>query len=266
MHVLCLSFLTLFATQMSVGFSSEAKPSVEEMLQEMAKVFPKKIGEKFVFTSEVLIQPADETGYILVDQKPLETWHVLVTEGRNVKVGRGTTENTKVLYYTTYPGLTMMYEGTLNPLTAAAASSSKDPVFLRWHRAEGLLPSLELRAQAQIFLFFFNRSWPHKSVLDLQHSRKVHGANAIGLHYWPGLRSAWYIVQKGVRLNEPGDTDPHHQAFIFVSGSGTAKIGDQTVPVRAGEAYYIPPGSEHMVWTDQDEPIMLIWLAWGEEA
>jgi len=42
-------------------------------------------------------------------------------------------------------------------------------------------------------------------------------------------------------LNEPGETNPFPQAFVFIVGEGYAKIGGVTVPVKAGEAYYIPP-------------------------
>jgi mannose-6-phosphate isomerase-like protein (cupin superfamily) len=86
------------------------------------------------------------------------------------------------------------------------------------------------------------------------------------LFYHPGFRSAWYLIKKGERLNEPGDTNPFPQGFIFISGEGFAKIGEETVPVRAGEAYYIPPGSDHVVWTESDQPLELIFLAWGEGA
>jgi mannose-6-phosphate isomerase-like protein (cupin superfamily) len=94
----------------------------------------------------------------------------------------------------------------------------------------------------------------------------VHGGHAIPLYYYPGFRSAWYLIKKGERLNELGDISPFPQAFIFISGKGFAKIGEKTMRVRAGEAYYIPPGSEHVVWTEGDNSLELIYLAWGEGA
>jgi mannose-6-phosphate isomerase-like protein (cupin superfamily) len=71
---------------------------------------------------------------------------------------------------------------------------------------------------------------------------------------------------RGQRLNAPGDTAPFPQAFIFVSGKGFAMIGEATVRVQAGEAYYDPPGADHEVWTECAEPLELIFLAWGEGA
>lgn len=74
------------------------------------------------------------------------------------------------------------------------------------------------------------------------------------------------MVKPGERLNEPGDRNPFPQAFVFIAGEGWTTIGDQTVRVRAGEAYYVPPNAEHIVWTERDEPLVLIYLAWGEGA
>ena len=74
------------------------------------------------------------------------------------------------------------------------------------------------------------------------------------------------MVKRGQRLNEPGDTNPFPQAFVIISGAGFAKIGPDTVRVRANEAYYIPPLSDHVLWTLDDEPVVLIWMAWGEGA
>jgi mannose-6-phosphate isomerase-like protein (cupin superfamily) len=125
----------------------------------------------------------------------------------------------------------------------------------------------EVKTQLYTFLqHFFNLTNPEKALLGEQHSRLVHGAHVVALYYAPGFRSAWYMVKKGERLNEPGDTNPFPQAFIIVEGEGFAKIGDSTVTVKAGESYYIPPDSDHVLWTDRDEHLVLIWLAWGEGA
>jgi hypothetical protein len=28
----------------------------------------------------------------------------------------------------------------------------------------------------------------------------------------------------------------------------------------------LAPNSDHVVWTDSDQPLVLVWMAWGEEA
>ena len=105
-----------------------------------------------------------------------------------------------------------------------------------------------------------------KILLGEEHSRLVHGGHVVGLFYDKGLRSAWYAVNKGERLNSPDDSNPFPQAFIFLSGKGKAQIGDKVISVKGGEAYYIPPGSSHVAWTEEDEPLELLFLAWGEGA
>ena len=115
-------------------------------------------------------------------------------------------------------------------------------------------------------MHFFNTSKPEKIKLGEQYSRKVHGGHAIPLYYHPGFRSAWHMVKKGEQINEPGDVNPFPQAIVVINGKGYAKIGDQTVEINSNESYYIPPKSDHVIWTESEEPLVLIWLAWGEGA
>ena len=78
---------------------------------------------------------------------------------------------------------------------------------------------------------------PEKIVLKEQYSRVVHGGHVIPLYSYPGFRSGWHLVKKGETINEPGDTNPFPQAFVII-GEGMAKIGDDTIPVKAGESSY----------------------------
>lgn len=118
-----------------------------------------------------------------------------------------------------------------------------------------------------IFLqHFFSRTDPEKIELGEQYAREVHGGHAIPLYYYPGFRSSWYLVKKGEKINEPGNTNPFQQAFVIIGGEGKAVIGRETVVVKAGQSYYIPPDTEHIFWTETDSPLVMIWLAWGEEA
>jgi mannose-6-phosphate isomerase-like protein (cupin superfamily) len=122
-----------------------------------------------------------------------------------------------------------------------------------------------MNQEYQFIQKFFNPTYPEKIILDKSHTRVIHGAHALPLYYHKGFRSAWYFLEKGQRLNKPGDTNPFSQAFVIISGEGLAKIGDETFPVMGNETYMIPPLTEHMLWAD-NEPITLIYLAWGEGA
>jgi mannose-6-phosphate isomerase-like protein (cupin superfamily) len=155
----------------------------------------------------------------------------------------------------------------MTAMTAGGKASGSDSAPLELSFADGIEMTGETRVRIYRFLqSFFNTTIPERVLLDEKYSRLVHGGHTIGLYYHLGFRSAWYLLRKGDRLNQPGDTNPFPQAFIFIDGEGSAKIGDRTVNVRAGESYYIPPGSDHVVWTESDRPLVLIWLAWGDGA
>jgi mannose-6-phosphate isomerase-like protein (cupin superfamily) len=117
---------------------------------------------------------------------------------------------------------------------------------------------------------FFNTSAHDKVILKEEYSRIVHGGHAIPLFYNKsddlGVRSAWYLINKDQRINEPGDTNPFPQYFIVIKGQGFAKIGNDTLIIKENEAFYVAPGLDHVFWNESEEPIELIFLAWGKGA
>ena len=78
---------------------------------------------------------------------------------------------------------------------------------------------------------------------------------------------SWDIkINKGQRINEPGDNNPFPQYFIITQGQGYAKIGSDTIQIKANEAYYVALGLDHIFWNESETPIELIFLAWGKGA
>ncbi|KPL02674.1 MAG: hypothetical protein AMJ90_05125 [candidate division Zixibacteria bacterium SM23_73_2] len=257
-----LNLFLLFATVQFVFYSlgcGEGKDTenhnVSDMLNYMAEVFKGKIDEDF----SVVVQ---------FDFKDInESWHVMVEKGRKVTVNKGLHNGAQFIFITTVDTLGLIYGGKMTAATAAGKAEGSDhaPLDLKW--ADGLELTPEIREKFYSFIFhFFNPSVPEKVLLGEEYSRLVHGGHVITLYYHPGFRSAWYLLKKGERLNQPGDKNPFPQAFIFIEGEGFAKIGDKTIKVKAGESYYIPPDSDHVVWTESDDSLVLIWLAWGEGA
>jgi mannose-6-phosphate isomerase-like protein (cupin superfamily)/putative sterol carrier protein len=255
---LALGFLVVifFFSQMSWGQGQEAKMSdVGEILASMAEVFKSKIDEDY----SVIVQ------FDITDKE--ESWHVIVEEGRKVSVGKGPHEQAAFFVITTLDTLRLFLEGKMTAMTAAGKATDADHAPLDVKLAEGLEFTPEIRTQFFTFLYhFFNTTVPERILLGEEYSRVVHGGHVVALYYHPGFRSAWYLVKKGEKLNEPKDTNPFPQAFIFIEGEGFAKIGDKTINVKAGESYYIPPNSDHVVWTESDKPLILIYLAWGDGA
>ncbi len=228
---------------------------VHRMLQDMADAFSRKISEDLALRVQLEIQHGPGP------------WHVIVEPRCRVTVAPGSDPQSHVILAMTERTLRDLYTGEMTALTAAAKASVSDPAPLEYRLGPGQSLGSQLYADMLSFLqHFFTCAEPERIVLDESSARKVHGANAVALFYQPGFRSAWYQVQKGEQLNEPGDTNPFPQAFVFISGEGWARIGEKTLAVRAGEAYFVPPGSDHIVWTDEEEPVTLLWLAWGEGA
>jgi mannose-6-phosphate isomerase-like protein (cupin superfamily) len=108
--------------------------------------------------------------------------------------------------------------------------------------------------------FFFSPGLVKSKTLSPGYAGEAHGAHPIPLVYWDGLRSSWYHVPRGKTLNKAGEADPYPQLFIVLDGGGTLVLGEGTVEVEAGKAFYVPPDSVHMVEAETD--ISLIWIAW----
>jgi len=245
-----------FFIQISYGESTNPEVSeVGEMLRVMAENFKNKIDDQF----SMIVQ------FDIKDKK--ESWHVIVEKERIVTVSKGPQKQARFFFFTTVDTLRLIYDGKMTAMTAAGKETGAEHPPLDIELAEGLEFTPEVRTQIYTFLYhFFNPSVPERILLGEEYSRVVHGGHVVALYYHPGFRSAWYLLKKGEKLNEPGDTNPYPQAFIFIEGEGFAKIGDKTIKVKAGESYYIPPDSDHVVWTESDKPLILIFLAWGDGA
>jgi mannose-6-phosphate isomerase-like protein (cupin superfamily) len=253
-----LSFIAVqfFFGHITWGQGQNAKMSdVGEMLEIMAEVFKTKIDEHY----SMIVQ------FDITDKQ--ESWHVIVEEGPKIRVGKGAHEEAGLFVSTTSDTLRLIHQGKMTAMTAGGKATGADHAPLDVRLAEGLEFTPEIRTRFYTFLqHFFNPTVPERILSGEEYSRMVHGGHAVVLYYHPGFRSAWYMVKKGEKLNEPRDTNPFPQAFILIEGEGFAKIGDKTVKVKAGESYYIPPDSDHVVWTESDKPLILIHLAWGEGA
>ena len=62
----------------------------------------------------------------------------------------------------------------------------------------------------------------------------------------------------------PGaETEEHHhgaseEIYLFTSGSGRMKLGDEESDVAAGDTVVIPPGTPHKLWNTGTEPLKLL--------
>jgi mannose-6-phosphate isomerase-like protein (cupin superfamily) len=60
-----------------------------------------------------------------------------------------------------------------------------------------------------------------------------------------------------------GETGEHYhrnteELYLFTSGMGRMRLGDEERSVRAGDCVVIPPGMPHKLFNDGDEPLVLL--------
>jgi mannose-6-phosphate isomerase-like protein (cupin superfamily) len=48
------------------------------------------------------------------------------------------------------------------------------------------------------------------------------------------------------------------EIYLFTSGSGRMRLGEEERPVRPGDCVVIPPGVAHKLWADEREPLILL--------
>jgi mannose-6-phosphate isomerase-like protein (cupin superfamily)/putative sterol carrier protein len=234
--------------------TEENQFDMQKILQGMSDSFRKKIDEQYSLIAQFTVTDLNET------------WSVIIRQGRNITIQKGEHEQAEYFFKADAETFERIYKGEMTALTAAGKAKGSDVSPLEVDIAENLDFSKEKNKLFTFIQQFFNKSFPEKILLGKKYSRVIHGGHAIPLYYYEGLRSAWYMIKQGERLNEIGDTNPFPQSFIFIEGEGFAKIGSDTVRVKAGESYYIPPNSDHVVWNENEQPLILIFLAWGEGA
>lgn len=81
-----------------------------------------------------------------------------------------------------------------------------------------------------------------------------------GEHQTCGMRSGRVYLQPGETCGQHS-TDDHEELLVFLSGKGTALIGEEKVPheVSAGQICYIPPYTIHNNKNTGTEPLVYIY-------
>ena len=229
--------------------------SIQKILEEMTAVYAQKITEKIDLTLQFKLLPGENV------------WFLRSKPGESLQITKSCQVEPQIIFSFSEETLLAIYTGKMTGLTAMGRENISDRTPLDFSLGENVSMTPDLMAKLLTFVQrFFNPTHPEKVIFNKSSARLVHGGWGIPMFYHSGFRSGWYQLDQGQRLNEPGDVNPFEQAFVIISGKGYAKIGENSVEVREGEAYYIPPQSEHLLWNDNPEPLCLIYLAWGENA
>ena len=235
----------------------DRKYSFKEMLNGWSINFVEKIDSNYTAQINFKLSNLDEEKYYVQ------------FKNKKFNLRKGQSDSSNFTFESTIEHYNRIYNGDMTALTSMGQATPSDSI--------PLIPKLEKPITDNLlndFLFFsqrfFNLSNNDKVKLGLKHSRIVHGGNAIPIFYQKlneiGVRSAWYQVKKGERVNEIGDTNPFPQYFIITGGNGFAKIGRDTISIKSDEAYYIAPENDHVFWNENDEPLTFIFIAYGKGA
>ena len=72
-----------------------------------------------------------------------------------------------------------------------------------------------------------------------------------------GMKSGRVWLAPGESCGEHSTEDKEEQ-LVFLSGAGTAIIGEEQLPVGAGKICYIPPHTDHNILNTGTEPLIYI--------
>lgn len=159
--------------------------------------------------------------------------------------------------------------GTLAGKTKLSDTAPVDVDFMPGYAPDGRGPGADFyETFTKIAFHFWYRGTPEVVPFKSQALRTLHGADATALYYEPGLRMIWFSVRPGQHANEGKDegVGPWRKVYVFTGGAGTAKIGEETLDVRAGERVFVPPGARNEVWNDGAEPLEGVLIIFGEGA
>lgn len=195
-------------------------------------------------------------------------YHIIINN-KNYIVSEGLNDSAHFTFKSTIKHYNKIYRNEITGFTSMARAKMSDstPLDIEFHKpiSQNIMNDLLFFTQR-----YFNTSPHDKVILKKEKSRVVHGSHAIPLFYQMtnkiGVRSAWYLIEKGDQINDRGDSNPFPQYFIITKGEGFAKIGNDTIKIKENEAFYVAPGMEHIFWNESEDPIELLFLAWGEGA
>lgn len=229
--------------------------SIQSMLEEMLEVY----NQKAIIADHISVQFES-----LPDH---QFWGLIIKPDEISNIFPGSLNNPDITFMFSEETLSAIHSGKMTGMTAIGRENMSDVTPLNFKLGPNATMTPDLLKKILNFIQrFFNPSHPEVIKLEKDFARLVHGAWAIPMFYHTGFRSGWYQVEKGQRLNNPGDTNPFPQAFVIIKGQGYAKIGENSISIHSGEAFFIPPETEHMIWTADEGPLQLIYLAWGENA
>ncbi|HSE41415.1 MAG TPA: cupin domain-containing protein [Acidobacteriota bacterium] len=234
--------------------------SVDEILQRFASDYQSDINLK-----------EDSSFGIQVDD---EMWTVSATAAKGtipakVVIQKGKPQQPTFYFTLDRASLLKIDKGELNAKTAMAKAFESDKSPMDIEAMEGFVPPQDFTAKILETTFhFWTRGFPEVIRYGDGHTRFTHGADVTVFYYQPGLRSAWGSLKKGMHANEnpKSQTNEFPSLVIVTQGKGQARIGGKEMQVEKGQAIFIPKDVTHEFWNNNDQPLEIILLMFGEGA
>lgn len=174
------------------------------------------------------------------------------------------------IFRTDPPTFEAITQGRMAAPTAMGQARASDPTPMKIDFMPGFTADAGTRGRILSTMFhFWNDKTPEVTSFGYEFSRQVHGGQAVVLHYEPGVRSAWYGILPGQRINEdPADqTNDFPSIFMILEGgTASAQIGDKEFPLQTETSIFVPAGVRHRFWNDGDKPAKMIMVAFGPKA
>jgi len=198
-------------------------------------------------------------------------WHVRVdpSAAEKVTVRPGFPDQPTFYFTMDADTLGKICDGQWNFLTAAGRARMSDPAPLDFGLMDGFVPPPDFLGRVLPLGFhFFTRGVPEIVRFGGEHSRLVHGGNAVPLYYDAGLRTAWYQIKPGMMINRDlaDATNPFPTLLIFTRGRGMGRLGERTMVVEEGMTVFVPAGMVHQIWTDAAVGLEFVIIMFGEGA
>jgi mannose-6-phosphate isomerase-like protein (cupin superfamily) len=209
---------------------------------------------------------------ILISAPQEEKWTISIDKNAPKKVilKKGFPDQPTFYIVADFTTLKKIYDGQLNALTAAGRARMSDKTPLDIGFMEGFQPTMDFiyGTIMPLGFHFFSRGKPEIIPFGEKFSRYVHGGNAVVFYYQQGLRTGWYQVKKGMKINENLEdaSNPFPTLFIMVKGEGMGRLGEKTMPLKEGMAIFVPPGMIHQFWTESDAGLEFVIIMFGEGA
>ncbi|MFC8247970.1 cupin domain-containing protein [Streptomyces chartreusis] len=99
---------------------------------------------------------------------------------------------------------------------------------------------------------------------------RKNGCDIRQLYPWSGVVTPpWNSTLCSIRPEEASTAHSHDtdETFIFISGQGHARVGDEEREVAPGDVIYIPHGTRHIVTnTSGQDPLTFVSIYWLQPA